>query len=94
MWELARRLRTWSLILGLFIVYHLLPAWSVWHLRHSIEMDAFNEIESAIYRLCSVSVSGACSLVRCCYTPRSLLQRCPRVPLMLLLVLPAFALCV
>ena len=29
----------------------------MWHLRHSIEMEAFNVIESAIYKLCSVSVS-------------------------------------
>ena len=50
----------------------------VWYLRHSIEMDALNEIESIIYKLCSVSVSCPCDIVHCAVTLRVSQPLCPR----------------
>ena len=43
-------------------------------------MDAFNEIESTIYMLCSVSVSCPCDIVHCTVTLRVSQPPCPRVP--------------
>ena len=51
----------------------------VWYLRHSIEMDAFNEIESIIYRLWSVSVSCPCDIGHCAVILGVSQSTCPRV---------------